>query len=223
MQSADDRLAVMGFVPCAILEPMAEQPPVLPPDWQSILPEFIHYNPCPPHCFLASRRLVADAGGFFEGFQAGGCEDWDLWLRLGLQGAGLVTVPRAGAFYRKHAAAMSGRHLRMLANRAEVLVRFQKQLALQPHLLSRWSGDVLQAALRIRYRCLANGVDRRIVAALSAAIRTLRELSGCSPPPLTRIVETLVGDWAATRLALAYLRVRDPRLYAYYTNPEDLR
>ena len=75
------------------------------------LPNILADNLGPPHCYLAERRAVLTAGGFDARLRA--CEDWDLWIRMAVQGADLVNVDRVGAYYRRHATSMSAGKFRM--------------------------------------------------------------------------------------------------------------
>lgn len=59
----------------------------------------------PPHCWLAPKQLVAQVGGFTGSIQQ--FEDWDLWCRVALTGAPLVSVDYIGALYRRHAKSQS--------------------------------------------------------------------------------------------------------------------
>lgn len=186
-----------------------------PPPVASILPDLIRLNLGPPHGYLSPRRLVEAVGGFDERLQ--GCEDWDLWLRLGGRGACLRVVPRIGAYYRRHDGSFSLRQSRMLTDRAEVLLRAHRRLLDDPQQLADCGGALLEAAYRVRRRCVAQKADPRYIAALSEAIGELarrgvgrrRSLSG-------RLLEAVLGGDRADRLALAYMRWRDPAAFAYY-------
>lgn len=77
----------------------------------AFLPNVLADNLAPVHCYLAERAMVLAAGGFDERLHA--CEDWDLWIRVALQGAELAHVDRVGAYYRRHATSMSTSKFRM--------------------------------------------------------------------------------------------------------------
>ncbi|MFO1019584.1 MAG: glycosyltransferase family A protein [Planctomycetales bacterium] len=79
---------------------------------QAFLPGLITRNLGPVHAYLVPRELVFQAGGFDASFPA--CEDWDLWLRIALQGGLLVSIPEVGAYYRRYAGSMSSDPMRML-------------------------------------------------------------------------------------------------------------
>jgi hypothetical protein len=163
--------------------------------------------------------MIVEAGGFAEDFESTGCEDWDLWLRLGVCGARLVTLQRVGAYYRRYEGSMSTQSAGMLVNRIEVLLRLQQKFLDRPDLLKDWGGELVEAEHRVRRRCIAQGMDGRWLWALSRAIRVLTKRGICLPrSPGRRVLETVVGGSTADRLILAYFRRYKPMEFSTYEN-----
>lgn len=184
-------------------DPLLEgQPDGLPPDHLSLLPYLFYTCFGPPHCHLCPKALVEEAGGFEEHLRFIGCEDWDLWMRLALRGAGVATVPRVGAFYRRYEGSMSTDTAKMLQGRTEVLLRAHAVLTTSTDLRARWAKDLGRACRRVRRRYYALGLRSPLLASLS---RVIRELEGGS-----------VFGPTADRLALAYYRRFRPDVYRYY-------
>jgi glycosyltransferase involved in cell wall biosynthesis len=84
-----------------------------------VLPQLLLGNLIHTHAAVVRRTLVERAGGFDETLTS--VEDWDLWLRLGLDGARWRCVDRALAEYRVRDTGMHGNPGRMLENRLRVL------------------------------------------------------------------------------------------------------
>jgi glycosyltransferase involved in cell wall biosynthesis len=189
----------------------------LPSGELALFPSYIHRNYGPPHCYFVSREMVQAAGGFAEHLTA--CEDWDLWLRLGVRGAQLVPIPHAGAYYRRYDGSMSTQKARMLVNRLQVLLRLQQELFAHPDLLQKWGSDLLEAEHRVRRRCIAQRMERRWVRSLSQAIRALTKQGiSLQRSPARRVLETMIGSSTADRLILAYFRRYNAPEFATYAN-----
>jgi len=139
--------------------------PRLPPEGAQMLPDLLRANFGPPHCYLASRQHVVDAGGFDESTETAGCEDWDIWLRLALRGAELFRVPRVGAYYRRQPVSMSTDVVKMLS--ASLVVQHRGYKALLNGECSV-SGQDLHKFQRIARRAL-----RTNLIALSGALLRL--------------------------------------------------
>ena len=84
-----------------------------------VLPQLLLGNLIHTHAAVVRRTLLERAGGFDETLTS--VEDWDLWLRLGLDGARWRCVDRPLAEYRVRDGGMHGNPSRMLANRLRVL------------------------------------------------------------------------------------------------------
>src|SRR5262249_49677502 len=148
-----------------------------------------------------------NAGGFAQDFQSTGCEDWDLWLRLGLHGARLVTIPRVGAYYRRYGGSLSTQCARMLENRGEGLFRLHERILQRPDLLDRWGTELLRAECRVRRRCLAQGLESRYVLLLCRAIDALKVRHVRMKQNVARqLLESFLGGRSADQLLLTYLR-----------------
>ena len=177
-----------------------------------LFPRLIHNNVAPPHSYLCSRRMANAIGRFAVDLRS--CEDWDYWLRLTLAGAEFASVPHVGAYYRQTPGSMSTNQPRMLATRAEVLLRTHAEIAKSPELLSKWGRDLAVAALRVRRRLRVQGGQAELIASVTAMLDSLgragfRPLHEGKGAVLTR----LVGREWADRLLLAYYRRFDKPAY----------
>lgn len=68
--------------------------------------QLLRANAIIPSAALLHRERLVQCGGFATDPRIHGCEDWDLWLRLSLDGA-LLSLPAASVGYRLHPSSMS--------------------------------------------------------------------------------------------------------------------
>jgi glycosyltransferase involved in cell wall biosynthesis len=212
MNGREDVLAVCGWRKFTGAPQNAIDRDVLVPPGDAF-PLLIHDNPAPPNAYLCSRALV-NAVGRFEG-SLRSCEDWDLWVRMALAGATLVTVPQVGAFYRQTPGSMSTDHERMLVTRTEVLLRTHAGFAQKPTLRARWGSELAAAALRVRRRLRVQRVRPDLEAALTALLDELSKAGFRAPfGRKESVLVRLVGREWADRLLLAYYRRFDRATYS---------
>lgn len=78
-------------------------------------------NIAPIHSYLFNRIDLISIGGFYSGDRTqGGCEDYDLLLRLVISGVSYVTVHKIGVVYFRYAESMSSHIGNMQRTRAAV-------------------------------------------------------------------------------------------------------
>ena len=65
---------------------------------QNQLIRFIENNIGPVHAMLVPRKVIETVGGFDERLSA--CEDWDLWLRLLINGCTFLKINEIGCCYK---------------------------------------------------------------------------------------------------------------------------
>lgn len=217
MQAREDRLCVMWYRSFRQDPRQDGRDECLAPPDATALPALIHVNFGPPSCFLASKAAVTRAGSFDEAILQG-CEEWDLWLRVVLQGATMKTVPRVGAYYRRHPTSASAQLSRMLYSRAEVLLKLHRYLIDQPPLLQRWGPDLLQAEHRVRKRCMVQKAPPRYIQALGEAMLELTGRGFRFEESLPKTLLRRVLGTHADRWALATLAALSPRQFAKYKN-----
>lgn len=239
MGDVDDRLVMMGFR-LFVDHPAAEfsqdqspamaaehfsrifdidpvlghRPHDLNPNRLQSLPYLIYTNFGPPHCWLCSRRMVLNIGGFDETLDA--CEDWDLWLRLAMSGAQLVTLEYVGAFYRRYSGSMSTDNARMLDNRSALLLKLSRSLRDNENSSRLWGQDLLQAARRIRRRYIAFGIASQRANELSREIRFLQRFEPSFGRRMIGFTAELLGRASRDQIALALYRRFRPDLHSYY-------
>jgi glycosyltransferase involved in cell wall biosynthesis len=168
----DNALGIMGFRVFTSNPDVGEDfvHPAYP-----LLPTLLHVNHAPPMVYLAPTRMVRAAGGFWPGARYG-CEDWDLWIRLALDGATPRFVPRVGGLYRRHPGTMSTKYVLMHWARTEVLARAHQAILERPD-LAPWRSEIPGLRERIAnysFRA-ARGAARRGWFALAA--RSLARLA----------------------------------------------
>ena len=105
MAGRRDRLCVMG-VRLFDVDPGLGDDRLLPRNTPP-LPRLFFDNLAPPLAFLCSREMFQKVGGFEVDLSVWSCEDWDLWLRMAMQGCDLATSGRIGGFYRRYAGSVS--------------------------------------------------------------------------------------------------------------------
>lgn len=106
------------------------------PKAKAFFPDIIRRNIGLVHSWLVPRQVVLDVGGFGGEIQQ--YEDWDLWCRIGLTGAPLVTIDYAGAHYRRHAQAQTkvSAQKERARGHAAVLERLATGMLERPELLA---------------------------------------------------------------------------------------
>ncbi|MBS1817572.1 MAG: glycosyltransferase family 2 protein [Acidobacteria bacterium] len=139
-----DTVAIMGCVWFRTTPAEAEKTRLF--EYDGFFPEIIQGNLAPVHCWLAPVDLVKAAGGFLGSLQW--FEDWDMWWRVALRGASLVTVDYPGALYRQHPTSQFATI--SSANRARghaILINRMGQALLNDPALLAAHGDTLLWAL----------------------------------------------------------------------------
>ena len=176
MDGQSNRLCVMGL---RLFDPEEHHhEDRLLPCGVPALPRLFEDNLAPPHGYLCSKKMVQEIGGFDTDPAVWSCEDWDLWLRIALRGAELVTVARIGAFYRRYVGSVSSHFERLERARIRVLGGAIRQIKNDPQLLRQWRGEVkkmrrklAQGYFDVGYRCARRGEP---LAALAAYARSLQ-------------------------------------------------
>jgi len=95
-----------------------------------ILPNLLYGNFIHVNSIMISKNLVLAASGFDESFKE--LEDWDLWLRLSVQGMQFACIPSILSKVRVHASSMTSDQLKMnkamvrvlLKNKSNILARY---------------------------------------------------------------------------------------------------
>jgi glycosyltransferase involved in cell wall biosynthesis len=168
-------------------------------------PDIIESNLGPPNCWLAPLELVRTAGGFAEEMRW--FEDWDMWWRVGLHAAGLVSVPFIGARYRQHAASQLATtkaddrargHATLLAGLFGAFLDLPALLAAHGERLY-WSGWT--ALVRAREA----GVPWAELTPLTGG---LRQIARRGPASVTGSRSALLFRWFGARAGLAVQRIK---------------
>lgn len=101
-----------------------------------VLERLLAGNIIHPHAATLRRSTFEAAGGFDETLTS--VEDWDLWLRVSLDGARWAAVDEAALEYRVRGDGMHANPARMLSNRLRVLEKtFERIGTERPELLLR--------------------------------------------------------------------------------------
>lgn len=214
-----DRLCVMGLRVFADENKIENEPDEFIDHLLPALPTFIHRNIAPPHAYLSPREAVIEAGLFDEKLKS--CEDWDLWLRLSLAGAEVVSVRKAGAFYRRYAGSMSCNLPRMLHARAQVLLKAHKIILADERLRSQWGKELFLAEAGAYRRCLIQQADTNILKALEDALWEVRHAHIARHSWPRNLGSRIIGYRAWERLSTSYMKFTDPTKYSRYASQYD--
>jgi glycosyltransferase involved in cell wall biosynthesis len=221
--AAEDRLCVTGYQDFAGRDVTSGAgPPHIPTADGLPFPRLIRQNIAPPMCWLVPRRRFEAVGGFragVEGWPHGslwGHEDWDLWLRLALDGADVVVVPKCGAFYRRSAGSMSADRVRMTESRCTVFLGLFQAIEDRADFLSLFGDDLYWTGQHLLRQLLAARRRGPLAEALAANLETLRAL-GLRPPGslAQRAVESVCGT-RTEHLRMELYRWLRPRELARY-------
>jgi len=120
------------------------------------LASFVESNKAPVHAFLVKKRDVEKGGYFDESLTA--CEDYDLWLRLILNGAKISIVNYVGCRYRFLMTSMSEDTEKMFKNKSKVVERLNAALLQNLTLLTEPVIDkLIRSNTKLIHQCLARG------------------------------------------------------------------
>lgn len=126
------------------------------------LPQWLFGNSCHVGSVLVKTSGIDRVGMFDESLNA--CEDWDLWLRLSLEGCQFALAPQMVSAYRIHRAQMTRDALRMRTASLAVLDNVSRRLHLpseiEKALPEAYAWAHLRAAAReYREELLQDAVD----------------------------------------------------------------
>jgi len=181
-----------------------------------VLPDLLLGNLIHTHAAVVRRELVERASGFDETLTS--VEDWDLWLRLSLDGAVWRCIDLPLAEYRVREGGMHGNPSRMLENRLRVLTKVFEDPRLPPALGTlraqaernafiaaacdytrggrrAEAADALVQATRLVPGTLTDSTTLRHISRLLLPIGEQREaMMAARWRPLGRTLRTMVGD-----------------------------
>lgn len=216
MEGREDRLALMGWR-CFQESPDAEDSRErTPPGNSSGFPLLVHSNLGPPNCLLSPRELIQQVNAFDETLTS--CEDWDLWIRMTLAGAGLATVRKVGAYYRRHEGSMSTHSRRMLTTRTRVLLNTHRAVLNRTDLLAALGPELLEAEFRVVRRWLANRWHSGEMDQLVAAIAELDRHGFASSRSVWRRSLDAVSGYRLERLVVTFYKWFKPEQFDAYRN-----
>ncbi len=168
-----DSIPVMGHRTFSGDPPLFSPPsfPVVSDNADDQIRQLFHNNIAPVHCFLAPVEAVKRVGGFSTALQS--CEDWDLWLRLALEGVKYRPVDAAGALYRQHPDSMSKNYRRMCVSGTQVVLRAARYV-LRRNYVCPWLPDLVRAvANAIIFYSRRPGEDRLCVRACNILLQLI--------------------------------------------------
>lgn len=115
---SSDMVSLIGFVDYSL---KTKEKREIIPAFSDPLEALLIQNIAPVHSYLFSKKSIESIGGFCAGTRTkGGCEDYDLLLRLVVAGIGFVTVHRLGVVYYRYTESMSTQNDNMKKTRAAV-------------------------------------------------------------------------------------------------------
>ena len=188
--------------------------PIVPERMSSLLPRTF-VNNRPVHAHLCPRAAIVQAGLFNENLWAN--EDWDLWLRLGLNGIRVRTMEWCGAYYRRHHTSMSTDRARMAHSKVEMFLGLWPRLEKRPEFWSDWAPAFLRSLYAFRRQCRVLGLreDERQINELVTIIRARGIRVEPQSPLVVKIQDRLpapMSDLFESTLILACRMLR-PSLY----------
>lgn len=212
--TADEpRVALMGHREFTV-EPQAPVVEHLPPPDGPLLPLLFRTN-FAVHAFLCPQAAFHSVGGFDERLK--GSEDWELWVRLALSGVSAVTLPWAGAYYRRSPDTASGNRLRMAEGKVALMSRVWQAAREREEFWSHWVPTYLRTLYAVRRQCRILGW-RPGADVLTPIIATVRARGGrveSQSPAVVRLQDRLppsAGD-AVEQACLWVCRWLRPQLY----------
>lgn len=118
ISNSTDMVSLIGFVDYSL---KTEEKREIIPAFSDPLEALFLQNFAPVHSYLFSKKSIESVGGFSTDKRTkGGCEDYDLLLRLVVAGIGFVTVHKLGVVYYRYADSMSTQSDNMNKTRAAV-------------------------------------------------------------------------------------------------------
>jgi glycosyltransferase involved in cell wall biosynthesis len=157
-------------------------------------------------CFVAwpamRRERVLAVGGFDESPQIAPSEDWDLFIRLILDGASVGVVERPLLRYRRHPTSMTANRVRALRSRVAVL----EKAALRDDLTAEERQQLDRSLVRARSRAVLCEA-RSLPATRRAVLGSARSRDISPVARLTLAVAALAPRRAKRLLALIERRV----------------
>lgn len=118
MANNSNSVSVIGFVDHSLHNNEIRQ---IIPAFSDPLEAFLLQNIAPVHSYLFSKHSLISVGGFCTDERTqGGCEDYDLLLRLVIAGVEFISVHKLGVVYYRYAQSMSTQRENMHRTRAAV-------------------------------------------------------------------------------------------------------
>jgi len=134
ISNTTDMVSLIGFVDYSL---KTKEKREIIPAFSDPLEALLLQNIAPVHSYLFSRKSIELIGGFSTDKRTkGGCEDYDLLLRLVAAGVGLVTVHRLGVVYYRYTESMSTQNDNMKKTRAAVWSYTAQTILANAHQLS---------------------------------------------------------------------------------------
>lgn len=118
ISNSTDMVSLIGFVDYSL---KTKEKREIIPAFSDPLEALLLQNFAPVHSYLFSKKAIESVGGFSTDTRTrGGCEDYDLLLRLVVAGIGFVTVHKLGVVYYRYTDSMSTQIDNMSKTRAAV-------------------------------------------------------------------------------------------------------
>jgi glycosyltransferase involved in cell wall biosynthesis len=181
VSTAVDAVAVMGtcFFNEDALRPFDRHMPAV----SDFFPTILQTNFGPPHCWYTPRELALSVGGFREDLV--NSEDWEFWGRIALAGGRLVSIPYAGALYRRHPGSQvaTTSQAAIFRGRLTVAETLAVGVLARPDLLVRTGAPLFWSLWAMLSQARRGGVPST---ELRQAEQLLREIARRGPPAVRR-------------------------------------
>jgi glycosyltransferase involved in cell wall biosynthesis len=211
MEDSEARITVLAhqdFVDRPVIEQIS---PAVQFTVHAPYPQLIHGNFGPPLKCMCSRKYFQLAGGYK--LRSWGCEDWDLWTSLAVQGVDVAKSNVVGAYYRRSHESRSIDTAAMLNSRSDHLANLHAQIVAKKELLELWGRELLYAERRVLRLLLVQKVCNDKVALLANLIEELYALGmDFGQGRLRRLLNKTIG-YRSEILALWKWRITEPKHY----------
>ena len=216
MQKTTNRITVLGHQEFRTQPAIASKPTSAHFTLEDGLPKLIYGNYGPPVKFMCSRQSYDAAGGFQ--LESWGCEDWNLWANIAINGADIARSETVGAYYRRGEEMRTADYRAMLKSQCDHFRQIHDRLITDEVQRETWGEELLNAEQNMLRVLIAHRMPKPDIQQLSEQISDLNK-RGISNPKSTSF-RCLLYQWAGPatteRLTLLKWSFTDRSLWRHY-------
>ncbi len=184
--------------------------------YESPLPGLLFRNYGPPVKFMCSRKSFDASGGFL--LHSWGCEDWNLWVNIALNGADIAVSPEIGAYYRRGEEMRSSNYRAMLEAKCDHFRQIHNRIISTEPLRGKLGGQLVDAQENLLKVLIAHHMPTQDIKQVGNQVRDFHRMGirGQNSTATQRFLGWCFGtEWAA-RLTLFKWWLTDRSLYQHY-------